>query len=103
MTGDQQDIYRRLRGYLPPWFGDEANTVNALVPHLKAQGIESIVVLIHEGGAATGGINGCTGISGAIVDIVNRLDPAVDLTRCAPRACKEPRERFRRHHRARAT
>jgi 5'-nucleotidase len=60
-------------------FGDEANTVNALVPHLKAQGIESIVVLIHEGGAATGGINGCTGISGAIVDIVNRLDPAVDL------------------------
>lgn len=60
-------------------FGDEANTVNALVPQLKAQGIESIVVLIHEGGAATGGINGCTGISGAIVDIVNRLDPAVDL------------------------
>lgn len=60
-------------------FGDEANTVNALVPSLKAQGIASIVVLIHEGGAATGGINGCTGISGAIVDIVNRLDPAVDL------------------------
>jgi 5'-nucleotidase len=60
-------------------FGDEANTVNALVPNLKAQGIASIVVLIHEGGAATGGINGCTGISGAIVDIVNRLDPAVDL------------------------
>lgn len=26
MTGDQQDIYRRLRGYLPPWFGDEANS-----------------------------------------------------------------------------
>ncbi|AOY90394.1 hypothetical protein BKK79_20040 [Cupriavidus sp. USMAA2-4] len=25
-TGDQQDIYRRLRGYLPPWFGDEADT-----------------------------------------------------------------------------
>ncbi|WP_286742117.1 bifunctional metallophosphatase/5'-nucleotidase [Aquabacterium sp. UBA2148] len=60
-------------------FGDEANTVNALVPSLKAQGIASIVVLIHEGGAATGGINGCAGISGAIVDIVNRLDPAVDL------------------------
>lgn len=60
-------------------FGDEADTVNALVPQLKAQGIESIVVLIHEGGAATGGINGCTGVSGAIVDIVNRLDPAIDL------------------------
>lgn len=25
-TGDQSDIYRRLRGYLPPWFGDEADT-----------------------------------------------------------------------------
>lgn len=25
-TGDTQDIYRRLRGYLPPWFGDEADT-----------------------------------------------------------------------------
>ena len=60
-------------------FGDEADTVNALVPHLKAQGIESIVVLIHEGGAATGSVANCTGISGAIVDIVNRLDPAVDL------------------------
>lgn len=60
-------------------FKDEADTVNALVPQLQAQGIESIVVLIHEGGAASGGNNGCTGISGAIVDIVNRLDPAVDL------------------------
>jgi 5'-nucleotidase len=60
-------------------FGDEADTVNALIPQLKAQGIESIVVLVHEGGLASGGINGCTGVSGAIVDIVNRLDPEVDL------------------------
>ncbi|WP_026224320.1 bifunctional metallophosphatase/5'-nucleotidase [Methyloversatilis thermotolerans] len=60
-------------------FGDEADTVNALIPRLKAQGIESVVVLIHEGGAASGGINGCTGVSGPIVDIVNRLDPEVDL------------------------
>ncbi|MFT3735785.1 MAG: bifunctional metallophosphatase/5'-nucleotidase [Rhodocyclaceae bacterium] len=60
-------------------FKDEADTVNALVPQLKAQGINSIVVLIHEGGFATlsGGV--CSGMSGAIVDIVNRLDPAVDL------------------------
>ncbi len=60
-------------------FGDEADTVNALIPQLKAQGIESVVVLIHEGGAASGGINGCTGVSGPIVNIVNRLDPEVDL------------------------
>ena len=31
-------------------FKDEADTVNALVPRLRAQGIESIVVLIHQGG-----------------------------------------------------
>jgi len=61
-------------------FKDEADTVNALVPVLQAQGIKSIVVLIHEGGFdTTANINDCTGISGPIVDIVNRLDPEVDL------------------------
>ncbi|GCL62696.1 bifunctional metallophosphatase/5'-nucleotidase [Pseudaquabacterium pictum] len=60
-------------------FADEADTVNALIPQLRAQGIRSIVVLIHEGGLATGGLAGCPSISGAIVDIVNRLDPEVDL------------------------
>ncbi len=33
-------------------FRDEAETVNALVPELKARGVEAIVVLIHEGGTA---------------------------------------------------
>jgi hypothetical protein len=39
-VGDQQDIYRRLRGYLPPWFGDEANTpvVNGLLNGLAYAG-----------------------------------------------------------------
>lgn len=62
-------------------FKDEADTVNALVPELKKKGIEAIVVLIHEGGAqvAPAPYNGCVGISGAIVDIVNRFDPAVDV------------------------
>lgn len=61
-------------------FDDEADTVNALVPQLKAQGIQTIVVLVHEGGViASGGINGCTGVSGPIAGIVGRLDPAVDL------------------------
>ena len=60
-------------------FGDEADTVNALVPQLKAKGIESIVVLIHEGGVAVSGTAGCPSISGPIVDIVSRLDAAVDL------------------------
>ncbi len=60
-------------------FTDEAETVNALVPSLKAQGIETIVVLIHEGGFPTGTYNECLGLSGAIVDIVHRFDPAVDV------------------------
>ena len=59
-------------------FDDEADTVNRLVPELKAQGVEAIVVLIHEGGYPTGGHNECPAISGPIVDIVKRLDKAVD-------------------------
>ena len=60
-------------------FRDEADTVNALVGNLKGRGIHAIVVLLHEGGVAPGSINGCTGVSGPIVDIVSHLDDAVDL------------------------
>ncbi len=60
-------------------FEDEAATVNKLVPELKRQGIEAIVLLIHEGGFATGDYNQCPGISGPIVEIVKKLDKAVDL------------------------
>ncbi len=62
-------------------FLDEADTVNALIPELKKEGVQTIVVLIHEGGAqvAPAPYNGCEGISGAIVDIVNRFDPEVDV------------------------
>jgi 5'-nucleotidase len=60
-------------------FKDEADTVNALVPELKARGVEAIVVLIHEGGYPTGDYNECPGISGAIVDIVKKFDRAVDV------------------------
>jgi 5'-nucleotidase len=60
-------------------FHDEADTVNALVPELKARGVEAIVVLIHEGGVPTGDYNECPGISGPIVDIVKKFDRAVDI------------------------
>ncbi len=71
-------------------FRDEAATVNALVPRLRAQGIESIVVLVHQGGFQTspnvGDINGCygnlrnaDGSDSEIGQIVHRLDNAVDL------------------------
>ena len=60
-------------------FRDEAETVNALVPELKARGVEAIVVLIHEGGYPTGDYNECPAISGPIVDIVKKFDRAVDV------------------------
>ncbi len=61
-------------------FIDEADAVNRLVPELKAQGIETIVVLLHQGGAQRGGdYNSCVGFSGPVVDIARRLDPAVDV------------------------
>jgi 5'-nucleotidase len=59
-------------------FDDEADTVNRLVPELQRQGVQAIVVLIHEGGVPSGDYNECPGISGPIVDIVKRLDKAVD-------------------------
>ena len=60
-------------------FRDEAETVNALVPELRARGVEAIVVLIHEGGLPVGEYNECPGISGPIVDIVRKFDRAVDV------------------------
>jgi 5'-nucleotidase len=60
-------------------FRPEAQTVNELVPELKRQGVEAIVVLIHEGGVPVGDYNECPGISGPIVDIVKALDKAVDV------------------------
>jgi 5'-nucleotidase len=61
-------------------FHDEAETINALIPEIRDQDVEAIVVLIHEGGSPTAlNVNGCTGVSGAIVDIVGNLDPEVDL------------------------
>jgi 5'-nucleotidase len=59
-------------------FLDEVETANAAVVDLQAQGVETIVVLIHEGGAQPGHYNGCDGISGPIVEIAEQLDPAID-------------------------
>ncbi|HEU4945879.1 MAG TPA: bifunctional metallophosphatase/5'-nucleotidase [Kribbella sp.] len=61
-------------------FTDEVETANKLVPGLKAKGIESIVVLLHEGGfpADPKAYNSCPGISGPVTDIAKNLDPAID-------------------------
>ncbi len=60
-------------------FKDEAETANALVPQLRGQGADAIVLLIHQGGKTpefTSG-NGCDGFYGAIVPILSKLDPAI--------------------------
>lgn len=62
-------------------FADEADTANALVPQLRAQGADIIVVAIHEGGSTTAALNetSCAGLNGDIVPILERLDPAIDV------------------------
>ena len=60
-------------------FTDEAATANALVPKLKAEGADAIVLLIHQGGKTpeftTG--NGCKDFYGDILPILPKLDPAI--------------------------
>ena len=69
-------------------FHDEADSVNALVPHLKSQGVETIVVLLHEGGSTSTagngagsvtGINDCVNPSGPVVDVVDRMSDEIDV------------------------
>jgi 5'-nucleotidase len=60
-------------------FKDEAETANALVPQLKAQGADAIILLIHQGGKTTNFTtgNGCDGFYGEILKILPKLDPAI--------------------------
>jgi 5'-nucleotidase len=63
-------------------FEDEVATINALVPVLKSQGVTVIVVLIHQGGQTTARTvqdKTCPGLSGEIVGLADRLDPAIDV------------------------
>ncbi|MFI7403762.1 bifunctional metallophosphatase/5'-nucleotidase [Streptomyces sp. NPDC049541] len=67
-------------------FKDEVETINKYARVLQAQGVKSIVALIHEGGLpASGAYNyNCdsagagSGVSGPIVDIAKNITPAVD-------------------------
>jgi len=82
MTLEATDTLVAAAGIVGWDFLDEADTANALVPELKAQGVDAIVVLLHEGGIqdpAPGEINACENISGPIVAINDALDPAIDV------------------------
>lgn len=56
-------------------FADEADSINALVPAITAQGTRAIVAVIHQGG----NVSASNCVTGPIVEIVNRLHPEVDL------------------------
>ncbi|HYW17130.1 MAG TPA: bifunctional metallophosphatase/5'-nucleotidase [Allosphingosinicella sp.] len=62
-------------------FRDEADTVNALIPKLKAEGADAIVVVVHQGVYSKLGYDdqSCGAIEGELLPILERLDPAVDV------------------------
>ncbi len=63
-------------------FEDEAQAINRQVRALREQGVEAIIALVHEGGAAQAGPGhegDCSQARGEIFQIIDRLDPAVDL------------------------
>ncbi len=66
-------------------FRDEANTINGYAAELRAQGVNVIVVLIHEGGFTKGRLNelSCPGLSGDILPILDRLDASIDVVASA--------------------
>ena len=60
-------------------FRDEAQTANQLARALRDQGVEAIVLLIHEGGHAGGGVDECPALSGPIAAIARKLEPGIDV------------------------
>ncbi|HEV7817017.1 MAG TPA: bifunctional metallophosphatase/5'-nucleotidase [Janthinobacterium sp.] len=62
-------------------FIDEADAVNRALPELRAQGVGIFVVLIHQGGSTADYFDqpDCAHLQGDIVDVVKRLDPAIEL------------------------
>lgn len=61
-------------------FTDEAEATNREVAKLRAQGVESIVLVLHDGGMAAedNGPDECRDLTGPITDINARVDAEVD-------------------------
>jgi 5'-nucleotidase len=57
-------------------FADEVETANRYAEELRAQGVETIIVLLHEGGAQArgSGVDECNSLTGPITSIVPQLD-----------------------------
>ena len=60
-------------------FLDEAETINEQVEKLKDKGVETIVVIIHDGGSQEGLYNESLNMSGPIVDVIKATDDEVDV------------------------
>ena len=64
-------------------FGDEVETANRYAAELQREGVETIVVLLHQGGSQTGAdawdVDGCNGLTGPIVDIADGMSDAIDV------------------------
>jgi 5'-nucleotidase len=65
-------------------FQDEADAINAAAVQLKSQGVKTIIVTIHQGTRQSPTYEGPTrtevsNLSGAIVDIIKRLDTEIDV------------------------
>ena len=64
-------------------FRDEVETANRYAAELQARGVETIVVLLHEGGTQTGpdawDVDACNGLTGPIVEIANGMSDAIDV------------------------
>lgn len=67
-------------------FTDEADAINQAAQALQAQGVQALVVTLHEGAEigtpgkpADWNDTSCPGLRGEAVDIIKRITPAVDL------------------------
>ena len=62
-------------------FIGEAEAINRTLPQMRAEGAQVIVALVHEGGRTDEAPQqpACRGLTGAVVDIVKQLDPAIRL------------------------
>lgn len=62
-------------------FIGEAEAINKTLPQMRAEGAKVFIALIHEGGRTDESPDqpGCKGLTGGVVDIVKKLDPAIRL------------------------
>lgn len=60
-------------------FLPEADAINRQVKALRAQGVRTLIAVIHEGGDAEGGFNACENPAGPIFEIARALDPAISV------------------------